>query len=71
MKMTALWDMAPCSPVVDDRRFRGTYYFRHQVVLTMAAVRTYETSVDYGTTQYRIPEVCHFHSCCRENLKSH
>jgi hypothetical protein len=27
-KMTAFWDIVPCSLVV-DRRFRGVYYFHH------------------------------------------
>jgi hypothetical protein len=29
MKMTAFWDMAPCSLVAVDRRFRGAYLLHH------------------------------------------
>jgi hypothetical protein len=30
MKMTAYWDIAPCSLVEVDRRFRGAYSLYHQ-----------------------------------------
>jgi hypothetical protein len=40
--------------------------------LMMEAVSTYETSVNfYETTQRNIPEGCHLHTHCHENLKSH
>jgi hypothetical protein len=44
-KTTAFWDLAPCSLVELDRRFRGVHYFRHQgdVTLSMDAVRISET----------------------------
>jgi hypothetical protein len=29
MKMTAFWDVTPCSLVEVDRRFRGVYCFYH------------------------------------------
>jgi hypothetical protein len=50
MKMTAFWDVAPCSLVEVDRRF----------VLMMETVCTSETSVYfYETTRLNIPESCH------------
>jgi hypothetical protein len=30
MKMTAFWDVAPCSLVEVDRRFRGVYCLHYQ-----------------------------------------
>jgi hypothetical protein len=30
LKMTVFWDVAPCSPVETDRRFRGSYCLHHQ-----------------------------------------
>jgi hypothetical protein len=29
MKMTAVWDIAPCNAVEADRSFRGAYYLHH------------------------------------------
>jgi hypothetical protein len=62
MKMTAFWDIAPCSLIEVDRHFRGAYCLHHQgddirdyttqyprrlfIVLMMEAVRTYEASVN-------------------------
>jgi hypothetical protein len=58
MTMIAFWDIAPCSTVEVDRRFRGVSC-RHQKV-TMEAVRTSETSVYFnGTTRRYIPEGYH------------
>jgi hypothetical protein len=38
----------------------------------MDAVNTVETSVRfYQTTQHNVPEYSHFHTCRREDLKSH
>jgi hypothetical protein len=46
MKFRAFWDVAPCSHVEVDRRFRGTYCLHHQVIaLMMEEIRTSETSV--------------------------
>jgi hypothetical protein len=51
MKMTAFWDIEPCSLVEVDRRF---------IALTMEAVNTSETSVNfYETTRRNIPEGYH------------
>jgi hypothetical protein len=51
MKITAFWDVAPCSLVDVDRRFRA---------LTMEAKRICETPVYfYETTLRHIPEGCH------------
>jgi hypothetical protein len=30
MKMTAFWDIVPCSVVGVDRHFRGAYFLHHQ-----------------------------------------
>jgi hypothetical protein len=30
MKIAVFWDVAPCSLVGTDRRFRGAYCFHHQ-----------------------------------------
>jgi hypothetical protein len=61
IKITAFWDIAPYSLVKVDRS-----------ALMMEAVRICETSATfYETTRRNIPEVCHLHTRCRENLKSH
>jgi hypothetical protein len=47
MKMTAFWDIVPCSLV-------------EEIALMMEAVCTSETSVNfYGTTRRNIPKGCH------------
>jgi hypothetical protein len=64
MKITVFWDVAPCSLVEVDRRFRGAYFLHHQ--------RIPETSVRFHeTTRRSIPEDSHIHTGHRENLKSH
>jgi hypothetical protein len=74
--MTAFLDIAPCSLVEGDRRFRSVYCLHHQGdewlnALMMEAVRTSETSVNfYQTTRRDVPEGCHLHTHRRENLKS-
>jgi hypothetical protein len=68
MKFTVFWDVAPCSQVDFDRRFRDAYCFRHQV---MKALRTSETSVNINYTWRYIPEDSKVHTRRRENLKSH
>jgi hypothetical protein len=51
MKMTVFWDVAPCSLVETDRRFRDSYGHHHQ-----GAVSTSETSViSYKTIRRNIP----------------
>jgi hypothetical protein len=60
MKLTAFWDIAPCSLIEVDQRFR-------EIALMIDAVRTSETSVNfYETTWRNIPDGCHL-----ENLKSY
>jgi hypothetical protein len=50
MKMAAFWDIAPCSLVDIDRRFRA-------IALMMEALSTSETSVNiYQTTRRNVPE---------------
>jgi hypothetical protein len=45
MKFTVFWDVAPCSQVIVDRRFRGAYCLHHQ------GVRISETSVNNDVTE--------------------
>jgi hypothetical protein len=46
MKMTAIWDIGPCSLVGVDRRFRGAYCLCHNPdEVLMEVVRTSEMSV--------------------------
>jgi hypothetical protein len=71
MKSRVFWDVAPCSHVELDRRFRGAsftwtvdsyitcYPFTHDlfIALMMEAVRISETSVHFNVTTRRyIPE---------------
>jgi hypothetical protein len=59
MKMEAFWDIAPCSLVGVDPRFRDAYCLRHHP--DKEAVRTSETSVcSKETTWCYIPEGFHF-----------
>jgi hypothetical protein len=71
--MAVFWDLAPCSVVEIDRRFRGTYYLHHQAMtLIMEAESTSETSINfYETTRRKFQEDNHLHTRSRENLKSH
>jgi hypothetical protein len=64
LKMTVFWDVAPCSLVEIEQRFRGTYCLSlHAIVLVMEAVSTSETSVSfYHTTRRNIPEDGHLHA---------
>jgi hypothetical protein len=56
MKMTAFWDVAPCS----------------LIALTAETVRTSEKLDYFHETIRRyIPESCLLHTCSHENLKSH
>jgi hypothetical protein len=55
MKFRHFWDVAPCSRVEVDRRFRGASASIIRAV--MEAVRTSETSVNFNMTTWRyIPE---------------
>jgi hypothetical protein len=56
MKMTAFWDIVPCSLVEVDRRFRGAYCLHHQIALLMEAVCTSEMLVFFkeATEGYHI-----------------
>jgi uncharacterized protein (DUF305 family) len=57
VKIRVFWDVAPCSQVDVDRRFRDAYCHHHQIALTMEAVRTSETLVNINLTLRRyIPE---------------
>jgi hypothetical protein len=53
VKMTAFWNVAPCSLVEIDRRFRGAYCLHHQIALVIEAVSTSETSVNFYVTAGR------------------
>jgi hypothetical protein len=50
MKFRVLWDVAPCSHVEFDRRFRDAYC---NIWAMMEAVRTSETSVNFNVTTRR------------------
>jgi hypothetical protein len=54
MKMAAFCDIAPCSLVEVDRRFRGAYCHHQYGALMMEAVNTFETSANFyhKTEQY-------------------
>jgi hypothetical protein len=61
MKITVLWDVAPCSLVEVYRRFRGACCPHHP-----------ETLVNfYKSTRRNNPEDSRLHTPRRENLKSH
>jgi hypothetical protein len=58
MNVTPFWDIAPCSLVESDPRFRGTYCLRHQgdiliIALKIEAVYTSEKSVYFNETTRR------------------
>jgi hypothetical protein len=56
---TAFWDIAPCSKIEVDRRFRGAYWLHHQNDPNDNAVPTSETSVYFNfTARCYIPEIC-------------
>jgi hypothetical protein len=61
--MTAFCDVAPCSPMKVERRFRGAYCLHHQG--DGSAFYFHRTKRRY------ISESCHFHTGCREGLKHH
>jgi hypothetical protein len=64
--MAALWDVAPCSLVEIDWRFR-----RVLIALMMESFYTSETSVSFHqTTRRNNPEDSYLHTRRRENLKS-
>jgi hypothetical protein len=62
MKIIVFWDVAPCSLLETDRRFRGSCCLDHQGAM-MEAVNTYETSVSfYQTSRRNIPEDSNLHN---------
>jgi hypothetical protein len=66
MKMAVFWDVAPCSLVDTDRRFRGAYCLHHQglITLMMDAVSSSETLVNiYQTTRSNFSEDSHLYKC--------
>jgi hypothetical protein len=63
MKLTSLWDIAPCSFVEADRRFRDACCLYNQRELNLypdkEVVNTSETSAYfYETTRLNAPEDC-------------
>jgi hypothetical protein len=57
MKFRVFWDVAPCSKVDVDRRFRGAHCLHHQGVLMMEVALISETSANINlTTRRYIPE---------------
>jgi hypothetical protein len=70
--MTAFRNIAPCSLLEADRRFRSMHWHHHQDSLMTVSVRTSETSVYFNVTIWcYIQESCHLLNLRRENLKSH
>jgi hypothetical protein len=66
--MTVFWDVAPCSLVNTDPRFRRGYSLHHRDVLMM------ETSVSvyiHQTTWRSMPEDSHLHARRSEHLEYH
>jgi hypothetical protein len=71
MKMTAFWDIAPCSLVEVDRCFK-VLTASIIIAMMMKAVSTSEMLVNfYETTRHNIPEGCHLLVRRHENLKSY
>jgi hypothetical protein len=65
MKMTVFWDVAQCSLIDIDRRFRGAYCLTHGALntLLMEAVSFSETSVSiHQTIRCNIPDDSHLQS---------
>jgi hypothetical protein len=52
MNVAVFWDLAPCSPVEIDRRFRGVYYIHHH---PKSPKQVYFNE----TTRRYIPQHCH------------
>jgi hypothetical protein len=70
MKITAFWDIVPCS--IEQLTSVSEVLTASIFTLMMEAVNTSEMSVNlYETTQRNIPEGCDLHTCHHENLKSH
>jgi hypothetical protein len=56
LKLIAFWDIAPCSLVAIDRRFKGEYCLHHQALM-MEAVSTSATSFYFKESLRRyVPE---------------
>jgi hypothetical protein len=76
MEMTAFWDIASCSLVGVDRRFREGFCLHHQgniwaLMSVMEAVCTSETSFIFNENKWRyIPESCHLQNEINEEIKS-
>jgi hypothetical protein len=66
MKMTAFWNIAPCTLVEVDRRFQSCVTVSI-IVLMIRAVRASETWVYFNeATRSYIPEDCHLYTYRRE-----
>jgi hypothetical protein len=66
MKFRVFWDVAPCSQVDVNRRFRGAYCLHPQIALMMEAVRISEKSININlTTRRYIPEDSKLQIRCR------
>jgi hypothetical protein len=60
MKMAVFWNVAPCSLLGIDRRFRGANCFHHQGV--DGGITSSEISVNfYQTARRNIPQHRHLH----------
>jgi hypothetical protein len=61
--MTAFWDVAPCSLMEVNRRFRYAHCLQLQIALMMEALRTYETSDNfYEPARRNISESFNLHT---------
>lgn len=70
--MRGFWDVGPYSLVEVDQHFRCSYCRHHRTMITlmMSAVTISETSANFNETKQRIiPDGCHLHTFCCENLK--
>jgi hypothetical protein len=71
--MTVFLDIALCCLVEIDRRFglNRRFKLRRPSASTTLTFQT-ETSINFNEiTRHYIPEGCHLHNPCHENLKSH
>jgi hypothetical protein len=71
LKMTVLWNIAVCSLVEVDRRFRGVYCFHHHSSSwSWRQYKHLEHVNFYETAWCNIPEDCYLHIQCHENVKA-
>jgi hypothetical protein len=72
--MTAFWDIAPCSLVEVDRRFRGAYCLHHQddeLIALMIIAPLKRRSISTTLHGAIFQKAVYFPTRRNENLKSH